>query len=103
MSSTEITTRPSIKDRIKHRMPEIIIGATAILGVVTVYYAFRKTNIPLPVAPDDTVEIVSADGVDSFFMMTRDVMDRLMKTGETLVYDTPDHGSFALKHFPEGI
>jgi hypothetical protein len=98
-----MTTTPKtpLSKRIKHRTPEILVGASIVAGVVSLIY-IRKTLNATPTlsavfgahAADASVEII-AGGEEAFAVLSKAAAEILDKTGSVTLADW-DEGTYVL-------
>lgn len=81
----------SIKNRIKHRTPEILVGATVVAGVVGLFYIRKSFDFGTATAfashaADPAIEVV-AGNEEAFVVMTSEALDTLEKFGKLDIGD----------------
>lgn len=94
--------KQSIKTRIKHRTPEIIVGVTAVAGLVGLIYIRKSLNAQTVSAfaknaADDSVEIITGSE-EAFVVMSEVAMSNLRDIGSIDVHDG-EHFRLALSYF----
>ena len=88
---TTTATKRSLKTRIKHRTPEILVGASVIAGVVGLFYIRKSFDFGTATAlashaADPSIEVV-AGNEEAFVVMTAEALETLEKFGKLDIGD----------------
>ena len=88
---TTTATKRTFKQRLKHRTPEIIVGASAVAGVAGLFYIRKTFNFDMAGAfaahaADPGIEVV-AGNEEAFVVMTAEALATLEKFGSLDIAD----------------